>query len=80
MTTTITKIAQTALICAGLLAANAVWACPENAGAANAANPNTAQAQRLSALDLYGLLHDADLNKPDGLGDYVQDFKAAYPN
>ena len=78
--TTITKIAQTTLLCTGLIAANAVWSCPEGPGAANATNPAVSQAQTLFAADLYKLFHEAALNKPDGLGDYVQNFQPADRN
>lgn len=32
-----------------------------------------------SAAELYELFHAPDLNKPDGLGDYVQNFQGTYP-
>ncbi len=28
----------------------------------------------------YEYLHDAELHKPDGLGNYAQNFQSAYPN
>lgn len=89
---TVSKVGKMALLCAGLFAANAAWSsCPEgSAGQANATNPDRAQAQTLSAASygksetmsttrLYALLHNAKLNQPDGLGDYVEDYRAEYP-
>jgi len=89
-TATVSKIAKTALLCSGLFSANAVWSCPEIDGQASASNPDGAQVQTLSAAihdqsemmsatELNALLHDAEMNKPDGLGDYVQNYRMAYP-
>ena len=92
-TANITKIAKTTLLCAGLIGANGVWSkdCPEGPGAASATHPDASQTQALSVVtetqpgtlsgaDRYEMFHDAVLNKPDGLGDYVQNFRAAYPH
>jgi hypothetical protein len=87
---TVSKVAKTALLCTGLFSANAVWSCPESGGQANATNPDGAQAQALSAgthdqsetlsaAELNALLHDAKTNKPDGLGDYVRNYRTADP-
>jgi len=88
-----TKIAKMTLLCAGLFAANGVWSkdCPEGPGAANVIHPEASQARTLSVVtetqpstlsgaERYELFHAAVLNKPDGLGDYVQNFQAAYPD
>lgn len=88
---TASKVAKTALLYTCLFSANAAWSsCPENGGQANATNPDRAQAQALmaathvqsgtmSATELNALLHDATMNKPDGLGDYLEDYRTAYP-
>jgi hypothetical protein len=89
-TATVSKVARTALLCTGLFSANAAWSCPEGGGQANATNPDGAQAQTrsaaahgqlgtMSATELNALLHDAKMNKPDGLGDYVRNYRTAYP-
>jgi hypothetical protein len=89
---TIPKRVHTALLCAGLIAANGVFAedCPQKAGAANAHQPVGEGAdtgsisvgdrpRARSAAELYELFHAPDLNKPDGLGDYVQNFQPTDP-
>ena len=82
-TTIVTKIAQTTLLSTSLFAASAVWSCPEDAAAANAANPDVAQAQTpsvVAAAQLYAVLHDPALNKDDGLENYAEDYRAEYHN
>jgi hypothetical protein len=87
---TVSKVAKTALLCSGLFSANAVWSCPESDGQASASKPDGAQAQTIaaaihdqsetmSATELHALLHDAKMHKPDGLGDYVQNYRIAHP-
>jgi hypothetical protein len=87
---TVSKVAKTALLCSGLFSANAVWSCPEIDGQAHATHPDGAQAQTLSAAthdrsgtmpatELNAMLHDAEMHKPDGLGDYVQNYRIAHP-
>ena len=87
--TTIKKVVQTTLLCTGLVTAN-VWSCPEHAAAANASNPDAAQAAlppvvgdappaKLSDAQLYAVLHDPALNKVDGLANYAEDYRARYP-
>jgi len=81
LTATTKNVAQTAVLCIGLLTANMVWSddCPESVKGRNATNPHVAQAQPLPASDLYKMFHDARLNEPDGLGDYVHNFQADRP-
>jgi hypothetical protein len=90
-TTIIKRAAQTTLLCTGLVTASAVWSCPEEAAAVNASNPHAAQAQTpsvvvgaqpttLSRAQLYAVLHDPALNKPDGLANYAEDYRARYPH
>ena len=90
-TTIIKRAAQTTLLCTGLVTASAVWSCPEDAGAANATNRHSAQAQtsptgtaaqgaKLSAAQMYTLFHNPALNKSDGLASDAEDFRAKYPN
>jgi hypothetical protein len=88
---TVSKVVKMALLCTGLFSANAAWSsCPESGGQANATHPDRAQAQTLSAAThdqsgtmsatrLYAYFHDPKMNKPDGLGDYVEDYRSAYP-
>jgi hypothetical protein len=85
------KLAKTALLCTVLFSANAVWSsCPESGGQANATDPDGAQAKTLSATthnqsgtmsatELYAFLHDAKMHKPDGMGDYEQNYRTDYP-
>ena len=88
----IPKRVQTGLLFAGLVVANGVFAkdCQQNAGAANTHQPGAGEADRIwtsavtrprtrSTAELYELFHAPDLNKPDGLGDYVQNFQPTYP-
>jgi len=89
--TTTTKIAQIGVMCFGLVTVGAAWSCQEDAAAANAARPDAAQAQApasvaesqpsaLSGARLYAVFHDPALNNPDGLANYAEDYRAAYPN
>jgi len=89
---TITKIIQTTLLCASLFVVNEVWSkdCVEGAGSANAFKTSASGAEQhsatgdtqpnaISGAGLHALLHDPARNKGDDLGDYTQDFQAAYP-
>ena len=88
VTTTITKLVQTIMLGAGLTVGNAVWSdCKHDAGVVNTqqtdweqGNPvaisTASQPRDKSAAELYDLFHDVELNKPDGLGDYVHNYQA----
>lgn len=80
MITATTKIAQTTLLCAGLLVTSSIWSCPDEASAQNAPKLSAVQAQVQPTSDLYNRLHNPELNRPDNLGDYAEDYRAAYPN
>ena len=71
------NIAQAAALCIGLFAANMVWSvdCPEGVRASNAQKLDVAQAKAPLASDMHKLFHEAHLNEPDDLGDYVQNFQ-----
>ena len=90
--TTKIRVAQTTLLCASLFVANGVWSkdCVEGDGSANAFKTSASGAEQhsfkvgmqpgaISGAELYALLHDSALNKGDDLGDYTEDFQAAYP-
>ena len=89
-TTRITMTAKTTLLCAGLFAASAAWSCPGDSAAVNPSNQEAkqtqtppsatvAQSNAPSPARLYAILHDPALNKPDGLANYAEDYKAEYP-
>jgi len=75
------KIAQIVVLSIGFAAANPAWSCQNDVRTggptdADVSKADVEKARSLSASDLYQLLHDTRLNKPDGLGDYVYDFQA----
>ena len=90
--TTITRGAQTTLLCASLFVANGVWSkdCVEGDGSASAFKTSASGAEQhsvtagmqpgaISGAELHAFLHDPALNKGDDLGDYTENFQAAYP-
>ena len=76
MNATSKKFAQIAVLSIGFAAANAAWSCQNDVQNKPPTDADVSKAQSLSASDLYKLLHDTPLNKPDGLGDYAYDFQA----
>jgi len=75
------KTAQIVVLSIGFAAATLAWSCQndvrtEGRSDADVSKADVEKAQSPSASDLNQLLHDARLNKPDGLGDYVYDFQA----
>jgi hypothetical protein len=89
--TTITRFAQTTLLCSSVFVANGVWSkdCVEGAGSANALKMSALGAEQhsvtvgtqpgaLSGAELHALLHDPTLNKGDDLGDYAENFQATF--
>lgn len=90
-TTTTQKIACAVLLLVGLFFTNGVWSkdCLERVEPTNAIQSSAAKAHAkqvafeirttvLTDAELYDLLHNPDLNKLDGLGDYTEDLHAAY--
>ena len=81
--TTISRVTQALVLSTGLVAAGAAWSCPQATGADAGQPSSAAQAPTpvgLSPTELYAVLHDAGLNKKDGLGNYDDDYRARYPN
>jgi len=81
MNTSSKKIAQIVVLSIGFAAANPAWSCQNDVRSekptdADVSKGDVDTTQSPSASDLYQLLHDTRLNKPDGLGDYVYDFQA----
>jgi len=81
MNATTKKILQTAMLFTSLAVTNPVWSheCLQAAGKDHGASPGADQAKTLLTSERYRALHDPATNKPDGLGDYVQNFQAVSP-
>lgn len=85
--TKISKTLRTALVCAGLATAGAVWAedCNISAGQMEAAASGESQADILTDVEpvsridpeLYGYLHNAEMHRADGLGQDFGNFATA---
>ena len=80
----IPRIGQTIVLCACLSAASLAWpaGCPEVAEATAAVAPTAADELQGDTIpsEWYEFFHDASLHEPDGMGDYVQNYQAAYPD
>ena len=78
MNATTKKILQTAMLFTSLAVTNPVWShdCLEAAGKDPGASPGANQAKTLLTPELHRALHDPATNRPDALGDYVQNFQA----
>jgi hypothetical protein len=83
MNTNISTVTQALVLATALVAASASEACPEPSPAAKDVPPSSAghapAPGGMSSAELYAVLHDAALNKRDGLGNYDDDYQARFP-
>jgi hypothetical protein len=78
MNATTKSILQTATLFTALAVISPAGShdCLEAAGKGPGTSPGADRAKTLSGSELYQALHDPTVNKPDGLGDYVQNFQS----
>lgn len=83
MNTNISSVTQALVLATALVAASPSEGCPEAAPAAKDVPPSSAghapAPGGMSSAELYAALHDAALNKRDGLSNYDDDYQARFP-
>ncbi|MGB5493663.1 MAG: hypothetical protein WBM97_04185 [Sedimenticolaceae bacterium] len=75
-TFTVTKIRRALMLCAGFAFTSFSWAVDFPASFAAPQIQSTSNVDEIQA-ELYEYFHDAELHKPDGLGNYSENYRLA---